>query len=223
MTTRVKICGITRDEDARLAVELGAAALGFNFYPRSPRYVDPKSASAIIRQLPPFVSAVGIFADEADAESIAALARQVGLTAVQLHGPRFPQNRGALDGFPTIRAVAVMPGFTLDALRTLDATAILLDAFDPSLFGGTGKAIDWSLARMASGLAKPVILAGGLTSDNVEEAVRIVRPYAVDVATGVESGPGVKDLAKMRAFFAAVNRADRTCHMRDHGPVRRAK
>ena len=205
--TRVKICGITRYEDARLAVELGAAALGFNFYPSSPRYLDPQNARAVISRLPPFVFAVGVFADEADATQIVTIARQAGVSAVQLHGPRLPKEASAFDGFPVIRAVPVTPDFTPAMLLTLDAAAILLDAFDPERIGGSGKVIDWKIAQRASEWGKPVILAGGLTPENVGEAVRIVRPYAVDVATGVESSPGVKNAAKLRAFFAEVNHA----------------
>lgn len=205
--TRIKICGITREEDARLAVELGAVALGFNFYSRSPRYVDPEKARAIIARLPPFVWAVGVFADLSDPAQILATARQAGITAVQLHGPRFPHDAGGLNGFPVIRAVPVTANFSSSTLASVEATAFLLDAFDPERIGGSGKIIDWSLARQASSAGRPVILAGGLTPENVAEAIRAVQPYAVDVATGVESAPGIKDPAKLRAFFAAVRQA----------------
>jgi phosphoribosylanthranilate isomerase len=206
--TRVKICGITRDEDARLAVELGASALGFNFYSRSSRFLSPERACAIVSRLPPFISAVGVFADELDAERVATIARKARMTAVQLHGPRFPKETRPLEGFSLILAVPVTPDFTVRTLEALDAAAILLDAFDPERIGGSGRAIDWTLAREASSAGKPVILAGGLTPENVSEAVRIVRPYAVDVATGVESSPGIKDAVKLRDFFAAVNSAN---------------
>ncbi|HTV56969.1 MAG TPA: phosphoribosylanthranilate isomerase [Terriglobia bacterium] len=208
MMTRVKICGITRDKDACLAIELGASALGFNFYSRSPRYLSPETASAIASHLPPFVSAVGVFADEVDGERVAAIARRARMTAIQLHGPRFPKQGRSLDGFPLIRAVSVMPGFTPNTLKTVDAAAILLDAFDAERIGGSGKVTDWQLARQAALAGKPIILAGGLTPENVAEAVEIVKPYAVDVATGVESSPGIKDAAKLQAFFAAVNHAN---------------
>ncbi len=207
MRTRVKICGITRLEDARLAVELGASALGFNFYPPSPRYIAPAEARRIIRQLPPFVSAVGVFADETDSGRVAAVAREAGVAAVQLHGPKYPPLDGALENYPLIWAVAVGEDFKLAELRKLTAGAFLLDTFDPGLAGGTGKTFDWTLAREAKQYG-PVILAGGLTPDNVREAVEKVRPFGVDVASGVESAPGKKDPERLRAFFAAVEEAD---------------
>jgi phosphoribosylanthranilate isomerase len=203
MPTRVKICGITELEDARLAVELGASAVGFNFYRPSPRYIAPAAAAEIIRQLPPLVVPVGVFADETDAEHVAALAREAHVAAVQLHGPRFFATNCRLRNYPVIRAVAVQDAFKPEELAALHASAFLLDAFDPQLIGGTGKTIDWSLARDAKQFG-PVILAGGLTPENVGQAIREVRPFAVDVASGIESAPGKKDAAKLRAFFAAV-------------------
>jgi phosphoribosylanthranilate isomerase len=209
MRTRVKICGITRLEDARLAVELGAAALGFNFYPPSPRYIAPAAAAEIIRRLPPFVTPVGVFANETDAEHVAALARVARVIAIQLHGPRFPESSGPLEGFLLIRAVAVREDFRPDELGRLKANAFLLDTFDPNLHGGTGKTFNWSMAREAARYGPIIlILAGGLTPENVGEAIREVRPFAVDVASGVESAPGIKDAAKLRAFFAAVEEAN---------------
>ena len=206
MSTRVKICGITRLEDARLAVELGASALGFNFFRPSPRYVEPELAREIIGQLPPFVTAVGVFADEVDGEHVARVAQQVGVAVIQLHGPRFPGPSPGLGNWPLIRAVAVKGDFRPAALARLEANAFLLDAFDAALPGGTGKTFDWSLAREAKQYGI-IILAGGLTPENVGEAIRAVRPFAVDVASGIESAPGRKDPAKLRAFFAAVKEA----------------
>jgi phosphoribosylanthranilate isomerase len=208
MATRVKICGITRWEDAEAAVELGAAALGFIFYLPSPRYIAPGAAHDIIRRLPPLVTPVGVFADETEGEHVAGVARQAGVGAIQLHGPKFPRLDGALGDYPLIRAVAVGPGFKPEELRELKANAFLLDNFDPALRGGTGRVFDWSLARQAKQYGR-IILAGGLTPKNVGQAVREVRPFAVDVASGVESAPGLKDPAKLRAFFAEVERADR--------------
>jgi phosphoribosylanthranilate isomerase len=207
MPTRVKICGITRREDAQLAVELGAAALGFNFYPPSPRYIPPASAREIVIKVPPLVSAVGVFANVADAEIVAGVARQARVTAVQLHGAPLPPLHRALADFKLIRAVAVSEGFQAESLRELRADAFLLDAYDPGLPGGTGKPFNWSLAREANRFGT-IILAGGLTPENVGQAIRIVRPFAVDVASGVEDTPGVKDAGKLRAFFAAVAQAD---------------
>ncbi|MBZ5565173.1 MAG: phosphoribosylanthranilate isomerase [Acidobacteriia bacterium] len=208
MPTRVKICGITRRDDAELAVELGASALGFNFFPPSPRYIAPAAAREIIRRLPPFVMAVGVFADEADAAHIMAVAHEAGVSVVQLHGPRFPQFDGAPGQFSVIRAMAVKADFVPEELAKLQAAAFLLDSFDPALRGGTGKVFDWSIAREAKRYGT-IILAGGLTPENVGEAIKQVRPYAVDVATGVECTPGIKDPARLRAFFAEVAKADR--------------
>jgi phosphoribosylanthranilate isomerase len=207
MPTRVKICGITRWEDAQFAVELGASALGFNFYPASPRYILTEAAKAIILRLPPFVTTVGVFAHENDGAHVAAIAREAGVEAVQLHGPEFPKADGALASFQMIRAVAVPKGAKIEDLTLSGAGAYLLDAFDAESPGGTGKTFDWTLAREAKKYG-PVILAGGLTPENVNQAIREARPYAVDVASGVESSPGKKDQAKLRAFFAAVARAD---------------
>jgi phosphoribosylanthranilate isomerase len=208
MATRIKICGLTRLEDAQQAADLGAAALGFNFYPLSPRYVEPAAARAIVRRLPPFITAVGVFADEADAGHVISLAREAGATAVQVHGPRFPALHELLSIFTLVVAVAVREGFKPEELGKIEASAYLLDAFDPDRLGGTGKTFDWSVARKAKQYG-PIILAGGLTPENVGRAVREVRPFAVDVASGVESAPGVKDPAKLRAFFAAVAEADK--------------
>lgn len=181
MRTRVKICGITRWEDARLAVDFGAAALGFNFYPPSPRYIRQVEARQMIRQLPPFVMAVGVFADESDGARVLAVAREAGVAAIQVHGPKFPAANGALENYPLIRAVATREDLGAAGPASLRASAFLVDAFDPALIGGTGKTCDWSLARDAKRYG-PVILAGGLTPENVRQAISEVRPFAVDVA-----------------------------------------
>ncbi len=207
MLTRVKICGITREEDARLAIELGASALGFNFYPPSPRYIEPRAARAMIRGVPPFVMSVGVFADETEGEKVSAVAREAGVGVVQLHGPKFPAINGALANYLLIRALAVSEDFKPEEFSVLKANAFLFDAFDPKLRGGTGKTFDWNLVREAKRFG-PIILAGGLTPENVGQAIREARPFAVDVASGVESAPGKKDAAKLRAFFAAVQDAD---------------
>jgi phosphoribosylanthranilate isomerase len=208
MSTRIKICGVTRLKDAQRAVELGAAALGFNFYPLSPRYIEPAAARAIVRRLPPFVTAVGVFANETDAGHVISVAREAGVTVVQVHGPRFPALHELLSTFTLVVAVAVREGFKPEELGKIEASAYLLDAFDPDRPGGTGRTFDWKAAREAMHYG-PIILAGGLTPANVARAVREVRPFAVDVASGVESAPGIKDSAKLGAFFAAVAGADR--------------
>jgi phosphoribosylanthranilate isomerase len=209
MPTRVKICGIMRVEDALLAAELGAAALGFNFYSKSPRAIAPAAAAAIIRALPPFVVPVGIFADEADANQILTIAGQAGIRALQIHGPHLPDLDKLRDRHPLIVAVSVGADFQVTSLEGMKASAYLLDGFDPQLRGGTGKTFDWSVAREAARYG-PVIVAGGLNPENVGAAIREARPYGVDVASGVESCPGIKDAGKIRAFIAAVNEADRT-------------
>lgn len=209
MPTRVKICGITRWEDAELSVGLGAVALGFNFYLPSPRQIDPVAARAIVMKLPPFVTAVGIFANESDDEHVARLAKESRVRAVQLHGPQFPSLNGALADFARIRAVAVREWFRPETLREFEGEAFLLDTFDAKLPGGTGKSFNWALAREANHFGT-IILAGGLTPENVGWAIREVRPFAVDVASGVEAAPGKKDPMKLRAFFAAVAEADQS-------------
>jgi phosphoribosylanthranilate isomerase len=208
MPTRTKICGITRLEDALLAVELGADALGFNFYRPSPRYIAPDAARGIIQQLPPFVIPVGVYANETDMNHVTAVAAEAGVGAIQLHGPQFPEIAGLPAGYSLIRAVAVGKDFKAESLTTLQANAFLLDAFHPELSGGTGKRFDWQLARDANRYGA-IILAGGLNPGNVGRAIQEVRPYAVDIASGVESAPGQKDPALLRAFFAAVQEADR--------------
>lgn len=209
MPTRVKICGITRLQDAQLAVELGAAALGFNFYIPSPRYIPPASARKIVMKLPPLVTAVAVFADETEDERVAGVAQEAGVTALQLHGAQLPPLDRVLANFKLIRAVAVTDGFQAESLRELRADAFLLDAYDPKLPGGTGKPFNWTLAREANRFGT-IILAGGLTPENVGQAIREVRPFAVDVASGVEAAPGVKDAGKLQAFFREVERADRS-------------
>ena len=193
---RVKICGITRLEDALAAVRLGADALGFNFWPGSRRFVEPAAARAIVAQLPPFVTSVGVFVNQPSAAVLAATTRS-GVGAIQLHGDEPPRE---CEGYPlpVIKALRVSGPESLAAMERYRVRALLLDA--PSAeFGGSGQTFDWALAAEAARRAT-VILAGGLTPANVAAAVRAVRPWAVDVASGVESSPGVKDADKMRRF-----------------------
>ena len=205
MPTRVKICGITTWEDARLSIDLGASALGFNFYPSSPRAVSPADAWAIIRRLPPFVEAVGVFVNW-PAMVVDAMARSLRLGSVQLHGAESPAEVAELvRKRRVIKAVQVKRGFRVASLAAFrSADAVLLDGFAPGLHGGTGRTLDWKLARSAGRYGR-IILAGGLNPENIAEAIRVVRPYAVDVASGVEARPGRKDPAKLRALFAAVD------------------
>jgi phosphoribosylanthranilate isomerase len=203
--TRVKICGITNWNDARLSVDLGASALGFNFYPPSPRAISPADAWNIIRRLPPFVEAVGVFVDW-PVLVVDALARALRLNTVQLHGGESPEEIASLARtHRVIKAIQVRPGFRSSGLsRYRHADGILLDGFVRRLHGGTGRTVDWNLACAARRYGR-IILAGGLTPENIAEAIRIARPYAVDVASGVEARPGRKDHARLRALFAAVD------------------
>jgi phosphoribosylanthranilate isomerase len=203
MRTFVKICGVRRVEDARLACELGADAIGFVFWPGSPRFVDPERARAIAAELPPFASVVGVFVDQMP-EYVSSVAALVQLAAVQLHGNEPPASYMDLR-HRVIKSVPVTAGFDpVRACRALPSTAtMLLDAHDPIRRGGTGRTVDWRAAAAAARL-RPVILSGGLNARNVVEALIRVRPYALDVSSGVESSPGVKDPAKLREFFAAL-------------------
>lgn len=199
---KVKICGVRRVEDALLAAELGASAIGLIFWPGSARFIDPYRARPIVAALPPFVSAVGVFVDQPE-EHIAGVAGLVKLGAVQLHGQEAPASYERLR-YRVIKAVPVGERFdpaTVDAIPR--RVTVLLDAHDPVRRGGTGQRIDWSLAAAAA-RRRPVILSGGLNPENVSAAIASVRPYAIDVSSGVEASPGVKDPAKLRALFAAL-------------------
>ena len=208
--TAIKICGITRIEDALAAAHCGAHAVGFVFYPPSPRNVTPAHAAAIIAALPPFVTSVGLFvdADERIVRDTLAVAR---LDLLQFHGAEIPQYCRQVSqhgGVPYMKALRVRPG--MDLLQYAhdfhDAKALLLDAYVEGLAGGTGSAFDWSLIPPA--LPLPVVLSGGLTPDNVARAIRAVKPWAVDVSSGVESSKGIKDAARIAAFVSGVRNAD---------------
>jgi len=200
--TRIKICGITRAEDARMAAELGADAIGLVFYPPSPRSVGPEQARAIIAAMPPFVTVVGLFVDPAP-EQVQSVLRRCSLGLLQFHGDEAPDFCAGF-GMPYIKAARVRTDADLVQYlsRYHAAQAWLLDAYHDSLYGGTGESFDWKL--IPRDLARPVILSGGLTPDNVGAAVRQVRPWAVDVSSGVEAAKGVKDAAKIAAFIAGV-------------------
>ena len=200
---KIKICGITNLEDALLAAELGADALGFIFYAKSPRHVAPETARSIIAQLPPFVAAVGVFVDEA-AAVVQELAARVGLDWVQLHGQESPEYCRNL-GCKVIKAFRIKDEGSLRMLADYQgaAQALLLDTYKKGQMGGTGEIFDWHLARKAKKYGH-IILAGGLTSENVAMAIATALPMAVDAASGTEAAPGKKDPAKLRAFFEAV-------------------
>jgi len=199
----IKICGITNLEDALLAAELGADALGFIFYPPSPRSIEPDAARDIIAKLPPFVSTVGVFVDE-DAALIKELAASVGLDWLQLHGKETPEYCRTL-GRRVIKSFRIRDENSLASLAAYRGAvqAMLLDTYKKGQVGGTGETFDWDLARRARQYG-PIILAGGLTPENVAQAIAIAQPQAVDVASGVEAAPGKKDPEKLRAFFAAM-------------------
>jgi phosphoribosylanthranilate isomerase len=194
----VKICGITRGEDAQAAVGAGASAIGFIFWPGSPRYIDPYRARAIAGALPPFVTPVGVFVDQ-PMEYVAGVASLVHLGAVQLHGQESPAAAASLLR-PVVKGIRLQ-----DPVEPWPPSVLLLlDAHHPEQHGGTGRTIDWErAARVAA--KRPVILAGGLTPDNVGEAVARVRPYGIDVSSGVEHAPGIKHHGRIRALFEAIH------------------
>jgi phosphoribosylanthranilate isomerase len=205
----IKVCGITSAADAAAAVAAGAGALGFNFYPRSPRFIEPAAARAIIAGLPASVLTVGVFVNEAEPGAVVRKAEAAGVAAVQLHGEELPEFCAALTEVPFIKALRVGAGFAPEAAtRYSGAHAVLLDAYSPHAHGGTGQVFDWAIARRTRELVGRLYLAGGLTAENVGAAVAAVRPFALDVCSGVERAPGQKDAARLRAFCAAVRAAE---------------
>jgi len=205
--TRVKICGITEFEDARDAVLLGAAAIGLNFYESSPRYIDPTRAAKIIEKLPPFVTIVGVFVNHPDPQNLEDFALSLGLHAVQLHGNETPDYCSMIQRVKVIKALRVDSNFRVDTLRSHGSGTFLLDGCSLDQFGGTGRSFNWDLVFGANAFGS-IIIAGGLTPENVAQAVTTLHPFGVDVASGVESKPGRKDYEKMRRFIEAVQRAD---------------
>lgn len=205
MRTRVKICGITRPEDARAAVAAGADAIGLVFHPASPRCVGIAQAQAIARVLPPFVQPVALFVD-APPEAVRAVLAQLPGTIAQFHGDETPEACAAC-GHPYIKALRVRDDVDLAqaARRYEHAAALLFDTYDSVVAGGSGRCFDWSRVPR---VARPVILAGGLDAENVRDAVARVQPYAVDVSSGVEARPGIKDAGKIEAFMRAVRESN---------------
>ena len=206
MRTRVKICGITRIEDALAAVRAGADAVGLVFYPASPRYVEPSRAGDIRRALPPFVSVVGLFVNPTRAE-VESVLKAVPLDLLQFHGSEAADDcRGF--GRPYIKAIAMRPDVDIRAGMAVypDASGFLLDAWQPATHGGGGIAFDWR--QVPADCERPLVLAGGLTADNVADAIAQTRPFAVDVSSGVEADKGIKSEAKIQAFMRGVERGD---------------
>ena len=206
MSTRVKICGITRAEDARAALDAGVDALGFVFWPGSPRLVSIDQAARIVRDLPWTITAVGVFVNQS-VDEIAQIVSAVGLRAAQLHGDEPMETWGAVP-CTCIKALAVTADLDPDCVAAWPAGVLpLLDVHDPVRRGGTGRTVDWDLAaRIAR--RRPVMLAGGLCPENIEDAIARVAPYAVDVSSGVEDRHGIKNASRIRDLMDAVARAD---------------
>jgi phosphoribosylanthranilate isomerase len=202
---RIKICGITNSEDAAAAIQYGADAVGFVFFSESPRYISPEAAKSVIAELPPFITTVGVFVDE-KRETIENIVNEVGLDIAQLHGSEPPE--ACCIYRKVIKAIRVKELTDLEPLtRYKTASAILLDTFSPHSIGGTGQIFNWEIAVEAKKFGK-VILAGGLTPENVEEAVRRVQPYGIDVCSGVEGNKkGRKDLTRLRLFIERARKA----------------
>jgi phosphoribosylanthranilate isomerase len=205
MRIRVKICGITRPEDALAAAELGADAIGLVFYPKSPRYVEASLAADIISVIPPFVTTVALFLD-ARQDFIQQVVSKVPVDLLQFHGDECPADCGTF-GRPYIKAIGMKGSINVQAYADTypDAQGYLLDSHAVGEAGGTGKQFDWASVPK---LNRPVILAGGLKPGNVAEAVKLARPYALDISSGVESSPGIKDKDMMKAFISEVKKAD---------------
>ena len=205
MKTRIKICGLTREEDVDAAVAAGADAIGFVFYPPSPRYITPQRAAELARRIPPFVDVVGLFVNEAPVV-VRAACEALPINVLQFHGD---EDAAYCSQFarPYLRAARVRPGLDLVEFASSfpDARGVLLDAFVEG-YGGGGHVFDWTL--IPSNLPSYLVLSGGLTADNIGDAIRRVRPVAVDVSSGVEAGKGIKDHSKIAAFVAAVRKAD---------------
>jgi phosphoribosylanthranilate isomerase len=205
MSTKVKICGITNPADAQVAVEAGADAVGFIFYEKSPRFVTLQQAAEISRQIQPYVMRVGVFVNPLEDTVLRAIA-ECGLTMLQFHGDESPEFCAQF-GLMNMKAFRVHGPETFEQIPKYKTDAYLLDAYSSTTLGGTGEKFNWDLAVEAQKFGKPIFLAGGLTPENVAEAIHKVHPFGVDVSSGVESAPGKKDHAKVKAFIAAVRDA----------------
>jgi len=205
MSTRMKICGITNLTDAQVAVEAGADALGFVFYEKSPRFISIETAAEISKQLPPFILRIGVFVNAPKEEIVRAIG-ECGLSLLQFHGDEPPEFCTQFD-LMSMKAFRIRDTGSLKELPKYKTDAWLLDAYSSDTLGGTGGVFNWDLAVEAQKTGRPIFLAGGLTPENVAEAIQKVRPFGVDVSSGVESSPGKKDHAKMRAFIHAAKTA----------------
>ena len=203
--TLVKICGITNLNDAHAAVAAGADALGFNFYKPSPRYIAPATAREIINTLPDSILTVGVFVNEESPEAVRAIANHAGLKALQLHGQEPPDYCRALNSdAAVIKTFSVSSDFDLKQIEAYEVDAVMLDTKDNRLHGGTGRVFDWSIAQHVSQLVPKLYLAGGLSPENVGEAIAMVHPYAVDACSALEDKPGIKNHERMRVFVNKV-------------------
>ena len=200
----VKVCGITNSEDALFAEKLGASAVGFIFYGKSPRYVEPETVRHISEHLGPFTGRVGVFVNE-DPDIIRRTVREARLTAVQLSGTEYPEIVKQLDGIPVIKVIHVDSGFDPGFLDRYTVSAYLLDTGKKGSYGGTGVPFDWELVKPCRDRGR-IILAGGLSPLNIGEAIRTVQPWGVDVSSGLELSPGIKDHSSMKKFFQIVTR-----------------
>ena len=205
ISTKIKICGITNAEDAVKAVELGADLLGFNFYPKSKRFIDPKDAGKIIRKLPAFVDTVGLFVN-ADADEIRKISKELMLNWVQLHGDESPGFCLSLNNIPAqiIKAIRVKDGRDIEYAKNFSTDALLLDAYHPMLYGGTGERFDWKkLPELTGHTFGRTFLAGGINPDNVVEAISYGF-YGIDICSGIEDSPGNKNYKKMKELFKNI-------------------
>jgi phosphoribosylanthranilate isomerase len=199
--TKIKICGITNMEDAQAAADYGADALGFIFYKESKRYVDPEVAKSIVSALPPFITTVGVFVNH-DLGEISRIKETTGIQVAQLHGDETPEFASSLP-IEVIKVIRVKDKSDLDKVAQYSGQAILFDTYSDKEYGGTGESFDWKILNNLSS-EKKVVLSGGLNPENVLEAIQIVRPYAVDVSSGVEDTPGKKDHTKIKKFIEAI-------------------
>lgn len=204
MMIRVKICGITRLDDALLAEELGASAVGFVFYKKSPRYVYPEKAGEISKKLGPFTARVGVFVDEVP-DAVRMIVETAHLTAVQLHGFENQDYIDLLKGLTVIKALPVGHDINPNVLSRYRVSTFLLDTYSANMYGGTGQTFDWSIASECKKYGR-IIIAGGLNESNVIEAIKIAQPFGIDISSGIESGPGIKDHYKMRTLFKTLNK-----------------
>jgi phosphoribosylanthranilate isomerase len=207
MAVKVKICGNTSYDDAALALDLGADSVGFVFYDKSSRYVAPSVAREIVKRLPPYAVKVGVFVNEFDIEIVRSIALMCNLNVIQLHGGEGPEYCARLSDWTLVKALRVNETFEPTHVGHFNVAGVLLDAYDADTYGGTGRLFDWSKAVAAKQYTKNLILAGGLNPENVALAIKMVKPYGVDVCSGVECKPGQKDKLLLRSFMNEIDRA----------------